>query len=83
MPHQFEAPKRGIKFEEYVRVVGEGDILSRADFQELMAASYSTVVYHVERAVKAGLLNKQYGFISLQPGWLYALPATMPRLEGI
>lgn len=83
MTNKLRRPVRGIEFEQYPLAIGAGQILSRNDFVEVMQKSYSTVVYHLERAVKAGLLNKQYGYIVEQPGWLYALPETMPRLEGM
>lgn len=76
------APLRGIRYEEYASLVGQGAILARKDFADAMGVSYTTAVYHVERAVNAGLLNKQYGYISKQPGWLYARPETLPRLVG-
>jgi len=83
MERETQVKMRGIKYIEYANALGQGEILSRDDFAELMGASYSTATYHLERAVMAGLLNKQYGFISHQPGWLYALPSTMPRLAGL
>jgi len=77
-------PPRGIKFEEYVGQVGQGEIVTRKEMAARMCVCYSTAMYHLDRAVAAGLLNRQYGFASdSQPGWLYALPSTMPRLEGV
>lgn len=74
---------RALKFLDYVDKVGQGDIVSRRDMCARMQAPYSTVVYNLERAVSEGYLNKQYGFASAdQPGWLYALPGTMPNMKG-
>lgn len=75
---------RGVTHERYVNAIGEGAIVSRRDVANLMGVSYTTALYHLERAVKRGLLNKRFGYASdNQPGWVYALPATMPRLEGV
>lgn len=79
----FVKPPRGITYELYAEALEQGEQASREDIAFLMGVSYSTATYHLERAVRAGLLNKQYGYISKQPGWLYALPSTMPRLDGI
>lgn len=73
---------RGITFEKYAAVVRSGEILTRAEIAERMCVSYSTATYHLDRAVRVGLLNRQYGYISNQPGWLYAQPDTMPRIAG-
>lgn len=81
--HQ-QGPKQGIKFEEYARAIGQGDIATRNDMAQMMGVCYSTAAYHLDRAVSAGLLNRQWGYVNdFQPGWLYARPATMPRLEGV
>jgi hypothetical protein len=75
--------ERGITYTGYPNVFAPGEILSRREVSERVGRSYSAVVYNLERAVSAGLLNKQYGFTNrYQPGWVYALPATMPRTEG-
>lgn len=75
--------ERGITYIEYPRLFAAGEILSRREIAERVGRSYSCAVYHLERAVSAGLLNKQYGFTTkYQPGWVYALPETMPRIRG-
>lgn len=79
------ADERGITYHVYPGFFNRGDILNRSQVAERAGRSYSTVTYHLERAVSAGLLNKQYGFPAdcTQPAWLYALPEDMPRLEGL
>jgi len=75
----------GITYILYPTLFVEGDVLTRKDVMDRAGRSYSTVVYHLERAVSAGLLHKQYGFSGEdnRPAWLYGLPETMPRLRGI
>lgn len=68
------------KFNDYVDEFEEGKVWGRGDLAALFCVSLGTARYHLERAVGAGLLNKQYGSLGIQSGWLYALPATMPRL---
>lgn len=76
--------RRSITFHKYVSAIGKGEIVGRQDMADQFGVSYSTATYHLEKAVAEGLLNKQYGYLGgNQPGWLYALPATMPRLEGV
>lgn len=72
--------RRGVTYEEYARAVGEGECYSRTMMAVKMGVSYTTAQYHLERAVAEGLLNKAYGYIGRQPGWVYALPEDMPRL---
>lgn len=74
---------RGLKYIEYAQAIEQGAIVTRQECAEHFGVSYSTARFHLDRAVEAGLLHKQYGFISEQPGWLYALPETMPRLGGM
>jgi hypothetical protein len=75
--------ERGITYQIYPDYFKPGEILTRRQVAARVGRSYSVSVYHLERAVSAGLLNKQYGFSTNgQPGWLYALPGTMPRLVG-
>lgn len=71
------------RFEDYANKMKKGDIWARADFAALFGVGRSTAAYHLERAVNSGALNKQYGWCGKQSGWLYGLPATMPRLEGL
>lgn len=80
LPPGFE---RGITYQAYPLLFKRGDVLSRADVADRVGRSYTTAMYHLERAVSAGMLHKVYGMIGVQPGWLYALPETMPRLEGL
>lgn len=80
LPEGFE---RGITFLTYPDLFKQGEMLSRSEIAARVGRSYSTVMYHLEKAVAYGLLNKQYGFIGKMPGWIYALPETMPRLEGM
>lgn len=76
--------ERAITYLEYPHYFQDGVILSRRQVADRVGRSYSTAVYHLERAVSAGLLNKAWGFATTQqPGWVYALPETMPRLEGL
>lgn len=75
---------RAARFFDYVRAIGKGEVVSRAMMAERMGCAYSTAHYNLERAVMEGYLNKAYGFASAQqPGWIYALPETMPRMEGV
>jgi Fic family protein len=74
---------RGITYLTYSQYFQPGDILSRRDVAERVGVSYSNAVYHLERCVSDGILHKQRGFIGRQPGWVYALPETLPRLEGL
>ena len=77
LPPDFE---RGITYTQYPFLFKSGEVLSRRQVAERVGRSYSAAMYHLERAVSAGLLNKRYGFCGTQPGWCYALPETMPRL---
>jgi hypothetical protein len=75
---------RALRYLDYVDDLRVGEVVSRADMARRMKCAYSTAMYNLERAVSEGELHKAYGFAtSKQPGWLYALPATMPRLEGM
>ena len=75
--------ERGITYQQYPFLFDDGEILSRREVAKRVGRSYSAATYNLERAVSAGLLNKRYGFTNrYQPGWVYALPGTMPRLEG-
>lgn len=75
---------RGRKLFEYVNATGEGVVQSRRDYADFFGVSYGTALYHLERAVKLGYLNKQIGWVTdRQSGWLYGLPETLPRLEGM
>lgn len=65
----------------YTGAIGEGEVVSRSDMAKRMGVHYSTAMYHLERAVKAGELNKAVVWVGNQTGWGYALPATMPRLK--
>lgn len=76
-----QAMARAITYERYVRAIGQGEIVSRAEMAARMKVAYTTALYHLEKAVQSGLLNRQYGYIGRQPGWIYAHPDTMPRLE--
>lgn len=71
------------RYIDYVDQLGAGDQMSRQWFADLFGVGVSTARYHLERAVRAGELNKAYGFLGKQSGWLYALPSTMSRLEGM
>ena len=83
MVHPVRDDERGITYTGYPELFDDGEILSRREVAKRVGRSYSAATYNLERAVSAGLLNKQYGFTNnYQPGWVYALPATMPRLEG-
>lgn len=76
--------KRGVRMFDYVRATGKGTLQSRRDYAEFFGVSYSTALYHLERAVNEGYLNKQIGWVTdRQSGWLYGLPETLPRLEGL
>jgi len=71
------------RWEDYVNALKPGDIFARRVFAEHFGVGGSTARYHLERAVKAGKINKQYGWVGGQSGWLYGLPETMVRLEGM
>lgn len=71
------------RFMDYVDVVEEGTLYSRSDLAAAFGVGGSTARYHLERAVKEGELNKQYGWLGRQSGWLYGTPTTIPRLEGM
>jgi len=71
---------RGITYEQYPSLFAKGEILSRRQVAERAGRRYSTALYHLERAVSAGLLIRVYGYIGTQPGWVYALPETLPML---
>ncbi len=70
------------RFEDYVHALELGDIVTRSWAMERFGVGRSTARYHLERAVSAGALNKQYGWAGKQSAWLYALPETLPRLAG-
>lgn len=74
---------RSFKYLEYASVIGVGVFQSRADFAEFFNVSYSTAKFHLEKAVALGQLVKVWGVINEQSGWLYCLPETQPRLEGL
>jgi response regulator of citrate/malate metabolism len=74
---------RGITYERYVDAIGQGEIVSRSMMAERMGVSYTTAQYHLDRAVQEGELNRAYGYIGRQPGWVYAHASDMPRLKGI
>lgn len=75
---------RGITYRTYPNFFGVGDLLTRKDVADIVGKSYTTVMYHLERAVSDGLLHKVNGLTYRnQPGWLYALPETMPRIEDM
>lgn len=69
-----------MRYEDYVQVFNSGDILDRRFLAEHFGVGRSTAKYHLEKAVNARLLNKQWGWTGRMSGWLYALPDTMPRL---
>lgn len=71
------------RWQDYVHMFEPGDLKSRQDLADIFGVGRSTSRYHLERAVKNGALNKMFGWTGLQSGWLYALPDTLPRLEGI
>jgi hypothetical protein len=75
---------RALRYLDYVDAIGKGETVSRRDMMCRLNAAYSTAQYNLERAVSEGELHKVYGFATdTQPGWLYALPETMPKLEGL
>lgn len=83
-PFHREIQSRAARFLDYCDAIGAGEVVNRAQMAERMGVTYSTARYNLERAVSEGALNKQYGFATdHQPGYIYALPETMPRLEGM
>lgn len=70
-------------YEMYVNAFGVGDLFTRQDFVRGNKLPYSTVVYNLECAVKAGKLNRQKRVVGTRPTWVYGLPETLPRLEGL
>lgn len=71
------------RWREYVAVFELGEKLTRQHLANHFGVGCSTARYHLDRAVAAGALNRVYGWLGKQSGWLYALPETMPRLEGM
>lgn len=65
----------------YVDAIGVGEVLSRAEMATRMGVHYSTAKYHLERAVKEGVLHKQVVWVGNQTGWGYGLPETLPKLK--
>lgn len=65
---------------QYVVNIKPGQIVSRSDMAQHFGVHITTATRHLEKAVKAGLLNKQIGWVGRQGGWLYAHPEDMPRL---
>lgn len=74
---------RGITYTEYPKLFGAGELLSREQVAGRVGRHYSTAMYHLERAVSAGLLDKVYCYIGEQPGWGYCLPGTQLPLPGV
>jgi len=66
---------RGLRFAEYASAVPPGEYWSRQDFAEHFGVRYSTAQYHADRAVEQGLLERAYGFVDNQPGYLYFKPS--------
>lgn len=64
----------------YVRAFKTGDHVTRREFAEANNLPYTTVVYNLEQAVKAGKLKKQKWLFNGQPTWFYGLPSTMEQL---
>jgi len=67
-------------WEFYVRAFNQGDWFTRREVSETNGLPYTTVVYNLEQAVKAGALVKQKYLVGGQPTWVYGLPATMEKL---
>lgn len=67
---------RGITFKKYAALLEVGEYLTRLDFAAHFGVSLSCATYHIERAVSAGMVEKAYGYISNQPGYLYFLRET-------
>ena len=74
---------RGITHEEYPKYFQKGELLSRREVADRVGRHYSTAMYHLERAVSAGLLDKVYCYIDVQPGGAYCLPGTQIPLPGL
>lgn len=75
--------ERGVTYLDYPSLFAEGELLSRREISGRAGRHYSTVMYHLERAVTAGLLAKVYCYIGNQPGWGYCLPGTRLPLPGV
>ena len=71
------------RWEDYVKAIGKAEIVTRNQMAEQFGVGRSTARYHLDRAVRKGALNKQYGWTGRQSGWLYAHPEKMPRLKGL
>lgn len=65
------------RWEDYVEVFELGEKLTRQHLASHFGVGGSTARYHLDRAVKNGKLNRVYGWLGKQSGWLYALPETM------
>jgi hypothetical protein len=75
--------ERGITYRDYPQMFRVGELLSRKQVAERVGRSYGTALYHLERAVSAGLLLKIYSYIGNQPGWGYCLPETQLGIPGL
>lgn len=67
-------------WEFYVGAFNPGDWYTRREVAETNGLPYTTVVYNLEQAVKAGALTKHKYLVNGQPTWVYGLPETMVRL---
>jgi hypothetical protein len=65
---------------EWADNIREGELVSRKQMAERMGAHYSTAMYHLERGVAEGVLDRQVGWVGRQTGWVYGHAETMPRL---
>lgn len=66
--------------DDYIRAIPPGQYVTRRQMQALFNVQYTTARFHLERAVRRGLLVKLPGYIGKQSGWLYSHPDTQPRL---
>ena len=67
-------------WEFYVRAFSPGQWYTRREVAETNDLAYTTVVYNLEQAVKAGALVKHQYLVNGQPTWVYGLPETMRQL---
>lgn len=68
-------------YENVAQSIGEGEVLTRAQVAERLGRQKTTtLIGHLERAVREGLLHKAWFNFGDYVAWGYATPATMPRL---
>jgi hypothetical protein len=70
------------KWQEYACMVGEGEVVTRAEAARFFGVHKTTAANHLDRAVEHGLLNRAVADGRGGRVKVYALPGTMPQLPG-